>query len=1428
MIFALAAAAVILAGAAAASSAWLQGLGRFHVAVVHFPIALLLVAGAVETWRALRRSQQPSAATIGCLIVGGFFAALSSALGWIHKGFTGFGAESGATLWAHQWLGVGSAAAAGAALASLAVCRRRPRAGLHAFRAGAIASAVLVGAAGHYGGTLTHGDGYLTELLLPGRAQSQVAMTAARQATGGGGAAAQAPVMPVAFPSDGQVLFARDVEPILRHACLDCHGPAKHRGNLRLDTRDVTLKGGANGPAVLPGNSGDSLIIKHVLAQDGKKKMPMQRDALTDAQVKILRAWIDGGAYWPEAKTIASAEQKIHWAYVKPTAPEPPPVADANWCRNPIDRFVLARLEKEGLEPSPEADRTTLIRRLSLDLTGLPPSPDEVDAFVADPDPHAYDNLVSRLLASPHYGERWGRHWLDLARYADTNGYEKDNPRVIWPYRDWVINALNRDMTFDQFVIAQLAGDMLPGASDEDKIATGFHRNTMFNEEGGIDVEEFRYKAVVDRVQTTGTALLGLTLHCAQCHNHKYDDISHEEYFRFFAFFNNADEPQIDVPDPTIAEQRRQAQEKIDALTRALASKFPAQDESIKWEVLSPDAFATAQDGRLVLQPDGALLATGPSPETDTYTIETDVNLDGVTAFRLEALTDPSLPRAGPGQNQNGNFVLSQFKVEQRDIPTDDDDAPPGPAARIKIDRAEADYNQPDFDVSKAIDDSFAKGWAVGGGGPGETNKARAATFFTPEKLAGRKTLVVTLKQLYKNHTLGKFRLSVGRPAAPPSTRPTPEVREKFLVKKLDEWERSVAAKSAHWTILDPSRYTRRHDATITELPDKSLLFTGDNFYREQYELEFDTDARDITALRIEALPHPELPQGGPGRDPNGGFLLSELTGVAVARNPAAPSTRPATTTRVLLASTAADASAPAAGSPALPAATQATTQPIEFAAASADVASDSVARAIDGKADAHWTVPGGAEPRTAVFKLKQPVGFAGGTTLKLSILQNQFSEISIGRLRLSVSSDPNAGAASGLPDAVERIVLTPKEKRTPEQSARLREHFLSVTPLLAGPRQEIAALRTGLAKYTSTLAMRERAKPRVTRIYHRGEFVQPTDHIIRQPGVPAVLPPLPANQPANRLTLARWIVGDENPLTARVVMNRTWSLYFGRGIVNSVEDFGIMGEAPSHPQLLDYLATEFRRQHGSMKAMHRLIVTSATYRQSSRVAPEMQQRDPQNVLYARGPRLRVEAEVVRDIALAASGLLSPRVGGPSVFPPQPPGISELSYGPLKWVESAGADRYRRGMYTFLKRTAMYPMETTFDGPTAEVTCARRPRSNTPLQALITLNDEVFVEAAQALARRLMESGPAGAADRASHVFRLCVARRPDETELRAILGFYEKQLARFRDESLDPAAVALRDPAQSPPAGMDVAELAAWTTVARSILNLDETITKE
>ncbi len=1345
------------------STAWLQALGRFHVVIVHFPIALLLVAALVETWRMVRRAPGPSPTAIACLWLGAISAIVAALFGWFHSEFAQFSGEQLTTERFHQWFGIAAAALAVVALLAL-LARKRT---LRPYRFATIACALLVGAAGHFGGTLTHGDAYLTELLFKAQDLAAVPM----------GPAPTPLVQVISFPTDGKIDFAKHVQPIFAKSCYDCHSSVKKRGGLRMDSKSMFFEGGNTGKEILPGKSADSLLLKRVRGQGNQKRMPIDHPPLPDAQIKILASWVDQGAIWPDTLTNDSATHEKHWAYEKPARPKLPELKDKAWVKNGIDAFVLARLEKEGLKPSAEADRTTLIRRVTLDLTGLPPKPEEVDSFVNDPRPDAYERLVDRLLASPHYGERWGRHWLDIARYADTNGYEKDNGRTIWPYRDWVIKSINEDLPYDQFVIRQIAGDMLPGATPDQKVATGFHRNTMFNEEGGIDVEEFRFKAVVDRVQTTSTAFLGLTMQCAQCHNHKYDAISQKEYYQFFAMLNNADEPDYKIPSKEVTAKRKEIEEKIAKAQAGYESAFPYFEQKNEFQPLKPTTQKSASGAKLILQPDDSILAKGKKPEKDTYTLEATADTTGMTMIRVETLSDDSLPKKGPGRAPNGNFVLSEIKVATTQPTT----------KPFAIASASADFQQAEFDVAKAIDNNPATGWAVAQAG--DLVQPSTALFTFKEKLPdGQTKLLITLDQQFPKHTIGRFRLSLGRAAPPPpSTQPVEVQRSNLIAAKQTEWEKSIAAKCAKWTLAEPVKFSRLHDATISKLDDQSLLFTGDSFYREEYKLDYKVPQKDVTAIKLEVLRHEDLENGGPGRDPNGGGLLSELTAIA------APTTQPATT------------------------------RPVVFEKPTADFSPETVANAIDGKRDSHWSVGGGAN-RTAVFPVKEKLSDAGGTLLSLSIVQNQFSVISLGRIRISVTTDPNP-QASGVPPEVEAIIVIPARDRTPEQSRKLKKYFLSITPLLAPQHQEVAQLRAAMPAYQTTLVMKERSTSRVTKLHHRGEYLQEKDPVTA--GVPATLPPLPDDEPKDRLALAKWLVDPENPLVGRVTMNRIWATYFGRGIVNTIDDFGIMGEKPSHPQLLDWLATELPRQHWSMKAMHKLIVTSATYRQGSHVTPELQQKDPQNVLLTRGPRLRVEAEVVRDIALTASGLLSEKIGGPSVFPPQPPGIENLSYGAVPWVTSTGEEKYRRGLYTYLKRTALYPGLTTFDAPTAEVTCTRRIRSNTPLQALTTLNDTVFMEASQQLARKLIKSALPDSDSRIREAFRLCTARVPDEKELTQVKTFYESQLKRFKEKAADPMPVAAVDP-KNPPTDMDVNELAAWTTVSRAILNLDETVTRE
>jgi Protein of unknown function (DUF1553)/Protein of unknown function (DUF1549)/Planctomycete cytochrome C len=986
-------------------------------------------------------------------------------------------------------------------------------------------------------------------------------------------------------------VFSSAVRPILARHCFKCHGPdvKTRKASLRLDVRSEAVKPTKSGTrAIVPGRPEDSEIVSRIFAEADDELMPPPEAKLPlkDEEKQVLKRWIADGAGYT-----------AHWSFVAPRPASLPEVRQTEWPRNAIDAFVLARLEREGLTPSPRADRSTLIRRLSLDLIGLPPTPEEVDAFVGDESPDAYEALVDRLLASPHYGERWARRWLDLARYADTNGYEKDRARLIWPYRDWVIESINADMPFDRFTIEQLAGDMLPGNAPGPRIATGFHRNTMLNEEGGIDPLEFRYYAMTDRVATTATAWLGLTLGCAQCHTHKYDPIPHREYYQFMALLNNADEPVWIVPQSDASRRRAE-------IERLIATRF--------------------------------------------------------------------------------------------------DDLPNHFPAGEKRDEADA----------RSVGDRR------------------------------------------KDHLEGKFR----------------------------EWVASEEAKEVSWTPLRPVEANANIPSLIVE-EDGTVFASGDQSKRDIYTLKFQSELSGVTAVRLEALPDARLPDHGPGRvyyeGTPGDFFLSDF--------------RISTGGKSLL----------------LKSATH----------SSSGGKAESASAAIDEDPQTGWSIGGGqGKAHWAVFNLAAPI--VGRPDFEIRLLFERYYAAGLGRFRISVTSDGRAVEARGVPPEIERILMTPAAERTSEQNRQLMRQFLEVAPELSKEREAIEKLRKTMPDSLTTLVMEERppSNPRPTFVHNRGEYLQPTDRV--EPAVLSILPSLPTDAPRDRLALARWLVSPDNPLTGRVVMNRQWAAFFGKGIVRTLEDFGYQGEPPTHPELLDWLALEFVRQGWSMKAMHKRIVMSATYQQSSHVSPALLAKDQENRLLARGSRVRLEAEQIRDQALLASGLLSRRIGGPSVFPSQPPGVtSEGTYGGLNWKPSDGGDRFRRGLYTFSKRTAPYAAFTTFDAPSGEVCVARREISNTPLQALTLLNDTVFQDAAQALGRQTAAL-PGAVETKIAALFRRCLSRAPDPSELATLLQFHRAQKERLDRKELDAAAVA-------GPGEGDVQERAVWTMIARAILNLDETVTK-
>ena len=1001
--------------------------------------------------------------------------------------------------------------------------------------------------------------------------------------------------------------FDRDVLPILAAACLDCHSGPQPKARLDLLSRQSATGGGRSGEAaVVPGDPEKSRLIAVVEGSDGEYRMPPRGDSLSSAQTRVLREWISSGAAWSEA---AEAQRGLpwHWAWRAPKPALPPKVLDPAWMENPVDRFVLAQLEAQGLAHSALADRATLARRLSLSLTGLPPEPSAVAALIADDKGGAIERFVDGLLASPHYGERMARLWLDLARYADTNGYEKDDRRSMWPWRDWVIDAFNRNLPYDRFTLEQLAGDLLPDATLETRIASGFHRNTMINEEGGTDPEEFRVEAVHDRVHTTASVWLGATLACARCHDHKFDAFSIEDYYGFFAFFN-ADRADATVVSPS--EQRAS----------------------------------------------GAMLTVPP------------------------------------------------------------------PAQRKEYARAVA---------------------------------AREAALAT-----------------------------IAKPSAE-------------LAAAQAKWEIARKSPADLWIALTPTQMSAESGATLTRGDDGSISVGGAVSQLDTYRLEFKLSEAGARALKLELLPESTSESHGVGRGPGGNIVLSEFGAVCVSADGARGG-------------------------------------PLKFARALADHEQRGngeswlAAHAVDGNPKTGWAIaPQIDRAHELVLESEQPFSDAPGATLKLTLAQRYGAAHTLARFRVSISAQTDGALLAPLGSELGAILHKPAAERTPAESEQLAAHYRAHAPLLSAVREQLALADARIAQISTatTLVMEAAAKPRATHVLRKGNFLDPGDEV--QPRLPVIFGALPDALPRNRLGLARWIVSPANPQFGRMFVNQVWELHFGRGLVATSDDFGTQGERPSHPQLLDWLALHFASTGYDVKALQRTILTSQTFLQSSRIDARALERDPQNRLLARGPRYRMEAEMLRDTALCASGLLVRDVGGPSVFPPQPPGIWTMIYSSDQWTDSVGDDRYRRGLYTFARRTAPYPSFAVFDAPSREVACTRRSRTNTPLQALTTLNDPQFVEAAVALARRMLREGDGTALGTLSRGMQLCLARAPAAEEQRTLLALYESQLEHYREDP-EQAALLLANCLANASEDPDPCAAAAWTVVANVLLNLDATLSLE
>jgi len=956
--------------------------------------------------------------------------------------------------------------------------------------------------------------------------------------------------------------FNRDIRPILSNHCFQCHGAdAEARAaDLRLDDRGVAVAHGAINPDA-PTSS--KLLARITSPEPGEVMPPPEANKpLTSQQIQLLQRWVSEGAEYQE-----------HWAF-RPIRNSPvPQVGDRSSVRNEIDAFILQRLQQSRLSPAVEADRATLIRRASQDVIGLLPTIEEADTFINDTSPDAWEKLVDRLLQSPHYGERWGRHWLDQARYADSNGYTIDGPRTMWPWRDWVIAALNRDMPFDEFTIEQLAGDLMPNATKAQRVASAFHRNTMINEEGGVKPDQYRHEALIDRVNTTGAVWMGLTVGCAQCHTHKFDPITHDEFYRLYAFFNGtADANSVgetvevraqemfgwsDAQLSQLQELQNLKKEKAD-----LEKNSPDQPNlsALAWNWQAAKVSAVRASGSLILKinEDSSLLVKPLATANDTLSItfsRPDV-LDttaAVTAIRLRTLTDSSLPSGGPGTASNGNFVLTDIALKAG-------------STEKRFERAWADHSQPKYPVADAIDDLATTGWAI-----------------------------------------------------------------------------NVDAQQAEQGV----KMNAPHDAIF--LTSEPITF--------------------VDNLLTVVMKH----------DLNKNYLVGHFA--------------------------------------------------IDFSTAAPDM------------------------------------------------------------------NDQGSKSAERLTQIKQRI----KELET-------------LLPAKGDPVKQ--------------MVMKELETPPETFVLKRGDFLHPDkEHGRLLPGVPAAVN-LSAPQQAfsSRLDLARWLVSVDNPLTARVTVNRVWAKYFGRGLVETENDFGFQGTPPTHPELLDWLAANFMQHGWSMKHLHRTILNSATYRQSSALTDDPQgtaaaMADPDNYLLTRQTRFRVEAEIVRDLAVVASGLFAPAVGGPGVHLPQPEGIYDFTQNKKDWPTAVGPDRYRRTMYTMFYRSAPYPLLSTFDAPDFSTVCTRRVRSNTPLQSLTVANDVVFTELAEGLARRTLTNAELTTDEaRCSHMFRVCLTRSPAPQEIDVLLDFFSRELSRF--QSAPEEAARFVKPEESDRA---TETLAAWTSVARALFNTDE-----
>jgi hypothetical protein len=1072
-------------------------------------------------------------------------------------------------------------------------------------------------------------------------------------------AAQSAPQSPgaAAPPLPATIEFNRDIRPILSDKCFQCHGPATQLGTLRLDQEDGAkraLRGGRY--AIVAGDPAKSQMLARITAADPAIRMPRSQNGaaagepLNERQIAILTRWVEQGATWQK-----------HWSFIPPKRPEPPKnLENAAWVRNPVDAFALQRLEREGLKPSPEADRPTLLRRLSLDLTGLPPTPAELDAFLADRSSNAYEKVVDRLLRSPQYGERMAFPWLDAARYADSNGYQTDGERFMWRWRDWVIDAFNRNMPYDQFTIEQLAGDLLPGATLNQKIATGFNRNHRGNSEGGIVPEEYAAEYVVDRVDTTSTVFLGLTLGCARCHNHKFDPFTQKEFYQLFAYFNNV---------PEHGKFRR-----VGNSPPYIAAPLPEQEAQLK---RLDDELATAAEAYAKLQPDVARAQREWERSLDKSAAVEWVPTGGLVAYypfdsdlapRIAVLHETKNPRPAPRADLTGTAVTLV-------------------AGRIGQAASFDGRSFVQFDGDIAGFDSYGAGrGALGANDPTVTydDGYTMAAWIYPTAPSG--AIVTRDEDVFEPNGHG-LNLRDGR------------IEYDYVTKWVDEGIRLRTEKTL----------------ALNQWHHVALTYTG---------------SRWANGVKIYV----------DGEDQELEILLDDVNSQGPVRR-----------------------------------------EPLRIGAG------------------------GGSDNR-----------FRGS----LDEVRIYNRALSPAEARILADLTP-----------ISTIATLPADQRTPAQADKIREYFLeqALPAHLAQARTRLTDAQTKRDSFyqglPTVMVMQEMPAPRETRVLIRGMYDRPGEVVT--PMLPAPLVPSPAAYSPDRLGLARWLVDPSNPLTARVTVNRFWQMYFGVGIVRTTEDFGSQGELPSHPELLDWLATEFVRTGWDVKALQKTIVMSATYRQSSRVSPELRAKDPDNRLLARGTNARLPADIVRDQALAIAGLLVNKVGGPSVKPYQPEGLWNEIGGGGAYVQDHGESLYRRSLYTFWRRTIPPPSMANFDASARESHVVRPVTTNTPLQALDLMNDVTFVEAARVFAQRVMKEGGPTHRERIAYAFRLATARMPARTEAAVLEDAFLENLELF--ESNPDAALKYVSHGEYPrDATLEVGELAAYTSMTSLVLNLNEVVMKE